>query len=95
MGTAVSLYDVPPERCSPSPSADPQDPRRFSSYNAQRRAAGRLPPPRKECLEGNFQAATLSARLYSMKVDAIRSRTHSFEGVELINSGETCDDEAT
>jgi hypothetical protein len=25
-----------------------------------------------------------------MKVDAIRSRRHSFEGVELINSGETC-----
>ena len=30
-----------------------------------------------------------------MKVDAIRSRKHSFEGVELINSGDTCDDEAT
>jgi len=49
----------------------------------------------KNCPEGKFSRRNTSARLYSMKVDAIRSRKHSFEGVELINSGDTCDDEAT
>jgi hypothetical protein len=49
----------------------------------------------KNCPEGKFSRRNTSARLYSMKVDAIRSRKHSFEGVELINSGDTRDDEAT
>lgn len=49
----------------------------------------------KNARRANFHAATPAPGYILRKVDAIRSRKHSFEGVELINSGDTCDDEAT
>jgi hypothetical protein len=93
-GTAVSLHDIRPERCFLFASADPNIGAGVASMLSEELPGG-WHTYAMNARRANFRAATLSAKLYLWKMDAIRSRMHSFEGVELINSGETCDDEAT
>ena len=49
----------------------------------------------KNARRANFHAATPAPGYILGRLMRYVPEKHSFEGVELINSGDTCDDEAT
>jgi hypothetical protein len=92
----VSLYDIRPERCFSSLPQIPNIGACVRPLMLSEELPGGWHTYARNARRANFLSATLSAKLYSMKMDRENvPERQSFEGVELINSGDTCDDETT
>ena len=80
MGTAVSLYDIRPERCFSSLPLIPNIGACVRPLMLSEELPGGWHTYAMNARRANFRAATLSAKLYSMKMDKKRSRKALLRG---------------